>query len=35
MFGESVARFFDIFQVDGVYFISKGKLKPANKKFVE
>lgn len=33
MFGDAVSRFHDIFHVDGVYFISKGKLKPANKKF--
>jgi len=33
MFNEAAEMFFPIFQTDEVYYISKGKLKPANKKY--
>ena len=33
MFKDAVDKFFDVFQENHVYLISKGQLKPANKKF--
>jgi replication factor A1 len=33
MFNEAADHFYSIFETDRVYLVSKGKLKPANKKF--
>ena len=33
MFGEAVRKFFEVFQMEKVYYISKGTLKFANKQY--